>query len=419
MKVFSRALLEGRLVDLHVRDSIITAMVPSGTNEPGSADVLVDLNGMEIYPLMIDVHTHLREPGHGYKEGLESGLEAALLNGISRVAMMANTSPALDDPNIIRSLENRANAMGLAEANINGAATMGLLGRTMAPIDKYPDCVQALSDDGKTIVDERVLRKVFEEAKSRGMAVMSHCENYLSPGHMERTEMTELLKISSVTEEDEACIIKRNIRVAHEVGSRLHICHVSSIEGIESVAEAKKAGLPVTCEVTPHHLFLSTEDIDYSDGYYKVNPPLRTEETRKYLLRALIDGKIDMIASDHAPHAMNEKRCPITEASFGFSGFDSSFLNIYTHLIKPGMITKHQYNMLTAVNPATLLSVPPEKIEVGGTASFMVVKEGNYVLKEKYILSEGKNNPFIGKRFSGRIEMVVKNGRLYKRRYTG
>jgi len=236
---------------------------------------------------------------------------------------------------------------------------------------------------------------------------------------MERTGMTESLKISSVTEEDEVCIIRRNIRVAKEVGSQLHICHVSSVEGVESVVEAKAAGLQVTCEVTPHHLFLSTDDIDYRDGFYKVNPPLRSEETRKYLLQALIDGKIDMIASDHAPHAMNEKRLPVAEASFGFSGFDSTFLNIYTHLLEPGRITYDQYNMLTSVNPASLLSVPPEKIELGGSASFMVVKKCDHILREEDLISKGKNNPFVGKRFGGRIEMVVKNGRLYKRRYAG
>ena len=419
MNIFSRALLADNLVDLHVRDSLIAAIVPSGTSETGSTDVLFDLGGMEIFPLMIDVHTHLREPGQEYKEGMESGINAALMNGISRIAMMANTSPVLDDPDRIVALEEKARVMGVVEVNINGAATIGLSGRATAPIADYPDCVRALSDDGNTISDEKILRKVFKEAKKRGIAVMSHCENHLSPGLMERTGMTESLNIPSVTEEDEACIIKRNIRVAGKVGSRLHICHVSSVEGVESVVEARKAGLRVTCEVTPHHLFLSTADIDYGDGFYKVNPPLRSEKTRKFLLEALIDGKIDMMASDHAPHGMNEKRCSIGAAVFGFSGFDSFFLNIYTHLISPGRITYDRYNMLTSVNPALLLSVPPEKIEVGTPASFMVIKKGDHILNEEDIVSKGKNNPFTGKKFAGRIEMVVKNGKLYRRRYGG
>ncbi len=417
MKGFSRALLRGELVDMHVRDSMITAIVPSGTNELEKSDTFIDLGGMEIYPLMIDVHAHLREPGQVYKEGLESGLKAALLNGISRVAVMANTSPVLDGPDMIRSIEEKARVLGASEININGAATVGLMGRTMAPIDKYPDCVRALSDDGNTIADEMMLRKVFWEAKRCGKTVMSHCENNPSSGYMERTGKTESLKISSVTEEDEVCIIKRNIRVAGEVGSKLHICHVSSVQGVERVVDAKSAGLPITCEVTPHHLFLSTDDIDYRDGFYKVNPPLRTEKTRKYLLHALIDGKIDMVASDHAPHAMNEKRCTVADAAYGFSGFDSFFLNIYTHLIMTGNISYDQYNMLTSFNPASLLSVPSETIEVGSNASFMVIKKGDYILNERDLLSKGKNNPFIGKKFAGRIEMVVKEGRIYRRRY--
>ena len=229
--------------------------------------------------------------------------------------------------------------------------------------------------------------------------------------------MTVAMNIPSITENDEAAIVKRNIRIAKEVGVRLHICHISSVEGLEEVTMAKREGSPVTCEVTPHHLFLSTKDIDYTDGLYKVNPPLRSESTRRYLLQALLDGKVDMIASDHAPHKMDEKYVPIEDACFGFSGFDSLFLNIHTHLLSTGRMDLAKFNRLTSINPAKLLSVKPETIRVGGDASFMVIERSKYIMKEENILSKGKNNPFIGRKFAGRIEMVVKRGEIYRRSY--
>ena len=417
MIIFSNASLGGKLVDLHVRDSLITAIVPSGTFAPGSVDAIFDLDGMEIYPLMIDVHTHLREPGQEYKEGLESGLNAALLNGISRVAMMANTAPVLDDPDMIGSLEGKAHALGLAQLNINGAATVDQMGDECAPISRYPNCVRAVSDDGHTIRNEGVLRTVFKTAKRNDLVVMSHCENPLNRGFVERTKRAMTLGIPTVTEEDEACIVERNIAMAKETGCRLHICHISSVKGLDAVIEAREEGYPITCEVTPHHIFLSMDIMDYSDGFYKVNPPLRKESTRKFLLDALCKGKIDMIATDHAPHAMEEKRLTMKEAAFGFSGFDSLFLNVYTHLLRSKRISHEEYNTLTSLNPASLLSVPPEMISTGWPASFIVVKDAEYTLKEEDLLSRGKNNPFVGKKFLGRIEMVVKQGRIYRRRY--
>ena len=416
MRIFYGARLGEETVDIHVKDTVITDIVPSGS-EKGVCDDVLDLVGMEIFPLMIDVHTHLREPGQEYKEGLDSGLAAAFYNGISRVSMMANTSPVLDDPEIIASLHEKARQMGLCETNINGAATMGQLGEECAPISLYPHCVRAVSDDGHTIRDESVLRSVFETAKRYGLIVMSHCEDPLNKGFVERTERTVALGIPSVTEEDETSVIERNVEMAKETGCRLHICHISSVKGLEAVMGAKEEGYPITCEVTPHHIFLSMDIMDYSDGFHKVNPPLRKESTRKYLLDALCNGKIDMIATDHAPHAMDEKRLPMKEAAFGFSGFDSLFLNLYTHLLRPGRIDLERYNSLTSLNPASLLSVPPERIGIGETASFIVVKDVDYTLKEEDLLSRGKNNPFVGKKFPARIDMVVKKGRIYRRRY--
>ncbi len=417
MIVFSRARLEGDQVDIHVEGGIITEISPSTHVSGNDALPVIDLEGREVFPLMIDVHTHLREPGQVYKEGLETGLRAALLNGISRVGMMSNTIPPLDEAAKISEIEERADSLGYSESNINAAATLGQLGKESAEYSLYPNRVRAISDDGHTIADENVVREVFEKAKESGLVVMSHCENPVTLGHMERNEMTVAMNIPSITENDEAAIVKRNIRIAKEVGVRLHICHISSVEGLEEVTMAKREGSPVTCEVTPHHLFLSTKDIDYTDGLYKVNPPLRSESTRRYLLQALLDGKVDMIASDHAPHKMDEKYVPIEDACFGFSGFDSLFLNIHTHLLSTGRMDLAKFNRLTSINPAKLLSVKPETIRVGGDASFMVIERSKYIMKEENILSKGKNNPFIGRKFAGRIEMVVKRGEIYRRSY--
>ncbi len=417
MKVFSHARLDGNPVDIHVEGGKITEMLPSAHGSGSDPLSVIDLKGMEIFPLMIDVHAHMREPGQAYKEGLGSGLRAALLNGISRIGMMSNTVPPLDEESAIRDLKKRADGIGYSETSMNAAATRAHQGKKTADYSTYPDCVRAISDDGHTIVDENVVRKVFEKAKEHGLVVMSHCENPATSGHMQRSEMTIALAIPSVTEKDEAIIVTRNIRIAKEVGVRLHICHISSVEGLEEVIKAKREGFPVTCEVTPHHLFLSTNDIDYTDGFYKVNPPLRSESTRRYLLQALLEGKIDMIATDHAPHSMEEKRVAIENASFGFSGFDSLFLNIYTHLLATGKVDLGKFNLLTSINPAKLLSVKPETIQVGGDASFMVIERGKYILKEKDILSKGKNNPFIGREFTGRLKMVVKRGDIHERSY--
>ncbi len=417
MKRYANGLYRGKAVDVLVDGSKILDIVPPETVSKNSVPVFLDLEGMELFPLMIDVHAHLRDPGQEYKEGLERGLRAALLNGISHVAAMSNTTPVLDSPKLVEALELRALSYSNAALLVNAAATLGQNGRTPAPFHRYPRCVRAVSDDGRTIADENVLREVFTEAAKAGLVVMSHCEDSTRRGFMEETERTRELGIPSVTEADEAAIVDRNIRMAAETGCRLHICHISSVGGLDHVMEAKERGLPVTCEVTPHHIFLSVEDIDYGDGFYKVNPPLRSEATRRHLLSALIEGKIDMIATDHAPHALSEKRIPIEDACFGFSGFDSFFLNMYTHLLDPGIIGREDLFRLTSENPARLLSIEPGRIEKHGDASFMVVRKCQHVLQEEDILSLGRNNPFIGREFTCRIELVVRSGIEYPRRY--
>lgn len=417
MKLYAKGLYRGRVTDILVNGSDIVSLSPSGDPLLHEPSKVKNMEGCEFFPLMIDVHAHLREPGQEYKEGLESGLRAALLGGISRVSVMANTIPPLDSPDMIKALEERAGSLGYAELNVNAAATVGQKGRVPAPFSEYPSSVKAVSDDGHTIADVNVLREVFEKAADAGLVVMSHCENPDGAGYMQSTDETRRRGIPSVTGVDEAIIVKRNIEMAGETGCRLHICHISSVEGLRAVREAKDRGLPVTCEATPHHLFLSVNDIDYSDGFYKVNPPLRTDGTRRALLSALQDGTIDVIATDHAPHAMSEKRLSVEEACYGFSGFDSLFLNLYTHLLEPGLICREELHRLTSLGPAELLSVPPEEIKAGGRASFMVVRKDRYVLKEEDIISRGKNNPFVGREFTCRIEMVVKDGREHRRRY--
>ena len=345
MKLYANGLYRGKAVDVLVDGPKILDVGPPGMVAEGSPPVLLDLGGMEIFPLMIDVHAHLRDPGQEYKEGLESGLRGALLNGISHVAVMSNTSPVLDSPERVEDLEMRALSYSNAALLVNAAATLGQNGRTPAPFHRYPRCVRAVSDDGRTIADENVLRDVFTRAAKAGLVVMSHCEDQARRGFMEDTERTRELGIPTVTESDEAVIVDRNIRMAAETGCRLHICHISSVDGLNHVMEAKESGLPVTCEVTPHHIFLSVDNIDYDDGFFKVNPPLRSEATRQHLLSALVKGNIDMIATDHAPHAMHEKRISVESACFGFSGFDSLFPNLYTHLLKPGLMSREElYN---------------------------------------------------------------------------
>lgn len=440
--VFRRGDLDGQRVDLHVENGTLARIRPSSAPFPnlssrrspeptawrdnqgrsGSEPVTADLCGAAIFPLITDVHTHLREPGQEYKEGLVNGMRAALFNGICRLAMMANTNPPLDDPALVTSVLNKIDGIkedtGIdPDVYVNAAASLGLAGEERAPFASYPQGVRAVSDDGRTIEDLDVLERIFGAARENDLTVMSHCEDPEKVGYMERTDETLRLGIPSTTEEKEAIIVERNLNMAERTGCRLHICHVSSVEGVEAISEAKERGLPVTCEATPHHLFLSTDDIDHRDGFYRVNPPLRRESTRRYLLKALLDGKIDMIATDHAPHAMEEKRRPVSEAAPGFSGLDTLFLNIYTHLYKPGKIDMEGFERLTSRNPAALLSVRPWGIREGDNTSFMVMEEGDFVLKGKHLLSAGKNNPFVGRRFAGRIRAVIWNGRIFERRY--
>ncbi len=433
--LFKNCRYDGQLIDVYVREGTIFKIIPSIDGETlqnssyfpeivcsktdGPDNIrTIDLGGREIFPMMIDVHTHIREPGQEYKEGLETGLKAALLNGISRIAMMSNTAPVIHHPDTINYLYAKARKLGLCDVNVNAAATLSHKGCELAPLEEYGSLVRAISDDGCTIEDGMILRRVFQKAKELDLVVMSHCERPGVRGHMEPSHEMECMGYPCLSEEDEAAIIERNVRIAGEIGCRLHICHVSSIRGIELIEKAKKLGQKLTCEVTPHHIFLSIKDVDYINGWFKVNPPLRTEATRKYLLKSLLEGKIDMMATDHAPHAEEEKIVSIPEAAFGFSGFDSFFLNIYSNLLVPGLISMDDFNRLTSLNPSKLLSVPPELISEGSNASFMVVEKGDFVLDKEDILSKGKNNPFIGRRFAGRIRMVIKNGRPYRRYYS-
>jgi dihydroorotase len=403
------------VADVLVRDGVV-ADVGRGL-DAASAEIL-DCDGLVLAPGLVDMHTHLREPGFEHKETIESGTRAAAVGGYTAVAPMANTDPVADDASVIAEVRAAAARAGLADVFPVGAITKGLEGETLAEIGEMVAAgVRVFSDDGRCVPTARTLRNALTYALAFDDVVLAeHCEDpSLSVGQQMHEGLSSYsLGLTGQPAAAEDAIVFRDIEMARLTGGRLHLCHLSSARSVALVRNAKADGLRVSAEVTPHHLVFTDEDLRTYDTNRKVNPPLRSAEDREALRRGLADGTIDAIATDHAPHAVEEKESEFDHAPHGTIGLETALAVVLTELVEPGLLTLSQALRTLSSAPARLIGARQHggPIEGGRPANLVVFDPQEPWTVEPPFVSKSRNSAFTGRALRGRVRHTVLHGVL-------
>ena len=383
---------------------------------------IIDLNGKYLLPGLIDMHTHLREPGFEEKETIKSGCEAAAAGGFTTIACMPNTKPVADNDATIEYIKSKA-TNALVKVVPIASITKNSAGKELAEIGFLKKAgVMALSDDGNPVMDSEIMRRAMEYASSFALPIISHCEdiNLVAGGVMNEGYISTILGLKGIPAAAEEIMISRDIILAEFTGASLHIAHISTKRGLEMVAEAKSRGIKVTAEVTPHHLLLNDEVVKGYNPDTKVNPPLRSEEDMIALQQALKEGLIDVIATDHAPHTYEDKLGEYDYAAFGISGLESAISLIYSKFINNDIIAFDDLIYLMGKNPAKILGLDFPGIKENAIADLLVFdSEVNWTLTKDKLKSKGKNTPFAGEKMQGKVVMTIVDGKIVYNDFEG
>lgn len=380
----------------------------------GDEGEVIDGQGGTLAPALIELHAHLREPGQTEKEDLASGLAAAAAGGYGTVVCMPNTRPVIDDPAVVRSLTEKANGLGFARLKPAAALTRGQKGEGLAELSYLRDAGAVMfTDDGLTNENARVLRLGLETAKALGMVISVHAEDagLRADGVMNEGPVSEELGLPGNPAAAAAARVARDMELVALTGARLHVQHLSTARELDIVREAKKRGLPVTCEVCPHHLDLTDEALRSFDAMYKVAPPLRTRADADYLLEGLLDGSVDCIATDHAPHTKAEKERDLLEAPSGIAYIEIAFPIMWTKFgAKLGL--EKLLDLMTAA-PARVMGWPEPTLEAGAPADLIVLDLDNErEVKPAEFKSKAKFTPWQGQMLRGWPTLTVVDGKV-------
>lgn len=413
--VFKNAsLFDGRVLDIQITGNLISAM---GENLSGEREI--DATNLVALPGFVDLHTHLREPGYEQSETVLSGTRSAALGGYTAVHAMANTSPVADTAGVVEQIKTLGDEAGYCQVFPIGAVTVGLVGERLAELGAMAQSkakVRVFSDDGNCVFDPLIMRRALEYVKSFDGVIAQHAqEPRLTVGaQMNEGTVSADLGLAGWPAVAEESIIARDVLIAEHVGSRIHICHLSTRGSVEIIRWAKARGIQVTAEVTPHHLVFTEEMIRSYDARYKVNPPLRTAEDVAALRAALIDGTIDIIATDHAPHPVESKDCEWAAAANGMLGLEASASVAYEVLIESGQSNWQRFAEVMSLNPAAIArdSQQGELIEVGSKANLAFFDSSKKRVISEITASKSKNNPYSGMTLSGAVKHTVFGGKL-------
>lgn len=395
--------------DLLLEDGKIAQM---GKDLPVEDAQIIDGTGLVAAPGLVDMHVHLRDPGLTYKEDVYSGCRAAAAGGVTSLLAMPNTKPAMDTPETVRDLLERAKT---ADAAVYTAAciTKGLGGEELTDLAGLKEAgAIALSDDGRPVVNTRRLLEALEQAPALGMLVTAHCEDlYLAAGGlMNEGEVSRKLGVQGIPAAAEDCGTAREIAAAASIGAPIHICHVSTKGSVELIRDAKARGVKVTAETCPHYLILTEEALEGRDADFRMNPPLRREEDRLALIEGLKDGTLDAISTDHAPHSPEEK-ADFLKAPNGSIGMETSLAATLTAL--EGEMTLSEILQKMSWNPAKLLGIPAGTLQVGAPADVVVFDpEQCWTVDGNALHGKSKNTPFKGMTLKGKVAMTIFHGRI-------
>lgn len=395
-------------------DGIIIQKIAKGIKADNSVKI-IDAKGRIVTPGLIDIHTHLREPGFEYKETIRTGTMAAAVGGFTTICCMPNTNPVNDNRAITEFILSKAEKEGIVNVLPVGAITKGSAGREISEIGDMvgAGCV-AFSDDGKAVMDAEVMRRALEYVKAFDIPIISHCEDAsLSQGGvMNEGFVSTTLGLRGIPKAAEEVMVARDIALSELTGSRLHIAHISTAGSVELVRAAKRRGIKVTCETCPHYFTLTEESVIGYNTNAKVNPPLRTAEDIKAIKAGLQDGTIDIIASDHAPHASHEKEIEFDYASFGIIGLETS-LSLILNFVNEGVLTISSAVSMITINPARLLKINKGALKEGSDADVTIIDpDKEWVVNVNNLKSKSKNTPYAGWKMKGKAVMTIVGGRI-------
>lgn len=378
---------------------------------------IIELDGKFVTQGFVDVHVHLREPGGEHKETIESGTRAAARGGFTTVCPMPNTRPVPDSVEHIEALNQSIKQHAKVRVLPYASITERQLGKDLVDLKALKEHgAFAFTDDGVGVQTASIMYEAMQQAAQLNMAIVAHCEDnsLIYGGAMHEGKVSKALNIPGIPSICEAVQIARDVLLAEAADCHYHVCHVSSKESVRVIRDAKRAGIKVTAEVTPHHLLLNETAITEDDAILKMNPPLRSEEDHQALIEALLDGTIDFIATDHAPHAADEKNQPMTKAPFGIVGSETAFPLLYTRFVKNGDWTLGQLIDYLALKPGQVFGLPYGKsLEVGSIADIAVIDlDEKYEIKSEDFLSKSSNTPFIGEHVYGNVKLTLVEGQI-------
>jgi dihydroorotase len=377
---------------------------------------IFDISGNIMTPGLMDMHVHLREPGREDKETVASGCAAAAAGGFTAVACMPNTTPATDTQEVVRFIKKKADDE-LVDVHPVAAITKGRQGKEITEMaELVRSGAVAFSDDGSPVIDTAVMRHAFEYASMVNAPIIDHCEDpFLAhAGHMNEGLMSTKLGIAGIPNAAESIQIARDIELARLTGGAIHIAHMSVREGVELVRRAKQDGLPVTCEVTPHHLLFTDTDLTQFDTNLKMNPPLRSAQDVAALKQGIKDGVIDVFASDHAPHTIEEKDVEFDAAPFGILGIETMLGVILQQVVNDGLLRLHEALGKMIVKPREILGIPIPLIKKGEPANISIFNPAQtFIYDIKRSNSKSRNAPYDGKEFPGKVFGVINKGFIW------
>lgn len=394
------------ICDILIKDGTISRISDNITD---TADKVVDGTGLTVIPSLFDMHVHMRDPGQTHKEDILTGCSAALAGGVTGVACMPNTAPPIDNAEIVKYIIDKADGTGV-EVYPVGCITKGMTGGEL--YDHSALGVRLISDDGRPVENAELMRKALERTNKNGLLVVSHCEDLsiIDGGIINKGAVSEKLGIKGMDRASEDSITAREIALAMSCNARIHICHVSTRGSIDFIRDSKARGVKVTCETCPHYFMLTEEKLLAKDADYRMNPPLRTEDDRKAVLEAVIDGTVDCIVTDHAPHAKEEK-ADFYKAPNGVVGLETSLSASLTALYHTGKITLNKLVELMSENPRKLMGLDIVRIEEGNKADLAVVDlEREWTVNPDELHSKSHNTVFKGEKLKGKVVMTLSKG---------
>ena len=391
-----------------MRDNVLHSLSAATTTIPVSVSTLLSsFPKYVVFPGFVDVHVHLREPGYFYKETMETGTRACAAGGYTRVMSMPNLSPvpdSLENLNVQREIiENKARIF----VHPYGSITVGQKGEMLSDMEAMAPYVAGFSDDGRGVQSDDMMREAMLKAKSLGKIIVAHCEDnsLLRGGYIHDGEYAKAHGHRGICSESEWKQIERDLKLCKETGCAYHVCHISTKESVALIRKAKAEGIDVTCETAPHYLILDDTCLE-EDGRFKMNPPLRSAEDREALVAGLIDGTIDMIATDHAPHSAEEKGKGLEKSMMGIVGIETAFACLYTYLVKPGIVSMERVIDALAVRPRERFGLP------FADEYCVFDPESEYEIDPEKFFSLGKATPFAGKRVFGKCLLTMAEGRI-------